>query len=165
MKRRVIAALDLGLRAGEMLKIQVKHVDYTNWVVNLPATMTKAGATTGKSQQVYAGTERVREVLEARRFLGPDAFVFGKENGAKVGDFGKSWNRLFKLSGLHAGRKTGYVWHDLRHEFCSNLIDQGANIHEARQMARHADIRTTGKYLHPRDERLRELAAKLHQRG
>jgi site-specific recombinase XerD len=165
MRRRVIAALDLGVRAGEMLRIQVKHVDYTDWVVTLPATITKAGATTGKSQQVYAGTARIREVLETRRFLGPDAFVFGREDGRFVGDFEKSWNRLFKLSGLHVGRKNGYVWHDLRHEFCSNLIEQGAKIHEARMMARHSDIRTTATYVHPMDERLRELAAKLDRRG
>jgi hypothetical protein len=28
MHRRLIAAIDLGLRDGEMLKVQVKHVDF-----------------------------------------------------------------------------------------------------------------------------------------
>lgn len=160
MKRRLIAALDLGLREGEMLLLQVKHVDFETWTVKLPAEITKAGT----NQQVFAGTERLRDVLEERKSLGPDAYVFGRESGHFVASFDKSWRKLFKLAGLPVGRKSGYVWHDLRHEYGSFLIEQGATIQEAKEMMRHADIRTTARYLKAKDERLRELAAKMGQR-
>jgi site-specific recombinase XerD len=153
MERRLIAALDLGLRAGEMLRLRVKHVDYEHWVVNLPADITKAG----RDQRVIVGTVRCKRVLEERRTLGPEAFVFGSEEGRYVASFDKTWKRLFKEAGLPVGRKDGYVWHDLRHEYCSYLADEGASIHEARELMRHADIRTTQRYLKAKDERLREL--------
>jgi hypothetical protein len=80
MKRRVIGAIDLGLREGEMLLLQVKHVDYATWTVNLPSDMTKAA----EDQVVFAGTERLQKMLEERRFLGPDSYIFGRESGLRL---------------------------------------------------------------------------------
>jgi integrase len=160
MKRRIIAAMDLGLRAGEMLQVQVKHVDYDNWRLNLPAAITKAK----KDQQLPVESERLKEVLNERRTVGSEGFVFGKEDGSYVGSFDKTWHRLFKLAGLPDGRKQGYTWHDFRHEYCSYLADEGAGIHELKELARHSDIRTTARYLKPRDERLRQLAGAFGKR-
>jgi len=157
MTRRLIGALDLGIRSGEMLKIQVKHVDADNQMIRLPATITKSGS----DQVVYAGTERVRAVLDERRKLGPDAFVFGRDDGGYVASFSKAWRKLFELAGLAVGRKDGYVWHDTRHEYGSSLIEQGATIQEAKELLRHADIRTTERYLPAHKTRLHELAGKL----
>jgi hypothetical protein len=66
MRRRLIAAIDLGLRQGEMLKVQVKHVDFTNWKITLPPENAKGGATTDRPEFVYAMTDREREVLNER---------------------------------------------------------------------------------------------------
>jgi site-specific recombinase XerD len=104
-------------------------------------------------------------VLEGRRNLKPDAFVFGREGVQFVGSFDKGWKKLFKLAGLPVGRKTGYVWHDLRHEYGSFLIEQGATIQEAKEMMRHSDIRTTARYLTANDERLKELASRMASRA
>jgi Phage integrase family len=160
MRRRVICAVDLGLRAGEMLLVQVKHVHYETWLIELPDYVTKAGI----DQIAFAGTSRLQQVLEERRVLGPDAYIFGKENGRRVASFDRSWKRLFRLAGLPTGRKNGLVWHDLRHEYGSYLADKGAEIHELRDLMRHADIRTTAGYLTPHYERLRELAAQFSHR-
>jgi integrase len=160
MRRRLIAAIDLGLRQGEMLLVQVKHIDFDTWTLHLPAAITKAAA----DQWVPVVTARVQEMLTERRALGADAFVFGREDGRFVGSFDKTWIRLFKLAGVPPGRKVGYVWHDLRHEYGSYLIEQGATIQEAKELLRHADIRTTARYLTADETRLRELAGKLAQR-
>lgn len=157
MRRRLIGALDLGLRAGEMLRVQVKHVDYETWKIHLPASVTKAG----RDQVVYAGSARLREVLDDRKKLGPEAYVFGRENGSFVGSFKKAWMKLFTLAGLKIGRKGGYVWHDLRHEFGSAVIEQGATIQEAKELMRHADIRTTERYLKAHERRLIEISERL----
>lgn len=157
MRRRVIGALDLGLRAGEMLRVQVKHVDYESWKIHLPASATKAGV----DQVVYAGSTRLRELLEARRSLGPDAYVFGREDGTFVAGFKKAWQKLFTLANLPVGRKAGYVWHDLRHEYGSSVIEQGATIQEAKELMRHADIRTTERYLKAHERRLIQIAERL----
>lgn len=161
MRRRLIAAMDLGVRAGEMLKIQVKHVDYDNWLVRLPAEITKAG----KDQIVFAMTPRIQDVLLERRALGPDAYVFGGADGKYTGSFAGTWRRLFHIAGLPTGRKQGYVWHDLRHEYGSWLVEQGGTIQEVKELMRHADISTTARYLTANRERLRELAQSLARRN
>lgn len=160
MTRRLIGALDLGIRSGEMLKIQVKHVDADNRMIRLPGAVTKSGV----DQVVYAGTERLHAVLVERRDLGADAFVFGREDGSYVASFAKAWKKLFKLAGLDVGRKSGYIWHDLRHEYGSALIEQGATIQEAKELMRHADIRTTERYLTAHKSRLHEIAERLGKR-
>jgi integrase len=160
MRRRLVGALDLGLRAGEMLRVQVKHVDYETWKIHLPAAVTKAGT----DQIVYAGSDRLRTILTERKHLGPDAYVFGREDGAFVGSFKKAWAKLFTLAGLAVGRKGGYVWHDLRHEYGSSVIEQGATIQEAKELMRHADIRTTERYLKAHERRLFEIAERLGQK-
>jgi integrase len=164
MRRRLIAAFDLGLRAGEMLKIQRQHVVYGGpdevWAIRLPADITKAG----KDQIVFVGSDRLKAELEKRRFLKADDYVFGDQAGRPVASFDKSWKRLFKLAGLPVGRKDGLVWHDLRHEYGSFLIEQGATIQEVKEMMRHADISTSATYLTAREERLKALAAKMGKR-
>ena len=59
------------------------------------------------------------------------------------------------------GHKGGLTWHDLRHEFVSFLVDQGGEIHEVREAARHKDIRTTERYMKAREVRLKALMSKL----
>src|SRR5436190_4572675 len=66
MRRRLYAAFDLGLRHGEIGKIQLKHVDFKPLRVDvdgevqellpiaLPAAVTKGGKTTGETEYVYA---------------------------------------------------------------------------------------------------------------
>jgi hypothetical protein len=84
MRRRLIAALDLGLRAGEMLKIQRKHIIYGRadevWAIQLSAETTKAG----KNQVVFVGSDRLKAELEKHRFLKPDDYVFGDEGGRRI---------------------------------------------------------------------------------
>lgn len=165
MRRRLIAAVDLGLREGEMLKVQVKHVDFATWTITLPAAVAKGGATTDRPEFVYAMTPRIREVLAARRDLGAEAYVFGAESGTFVASFDKSWRNLFSHAGLPVGRKDGLTWHDLRHEFVSFLVDSGGEIHEVKEAARHKDIRTTERYMKAREQRLRALMGKMSERG
>jgi hypothetical protein len=64
MYRRLVAAIDLGLREGEMLKVQMKHIDFASWAVTLPPENAKGGATTDHPETVYATTPRVRQMLE-----------------------------------------------------------------------------------------------------
>jgi integrase len=94
MRQWLIGALDLGLRRGELLRVQVKHVDFKTWTITLPETKAQ------KEQVVYAMTPRMQQVLEARRFQGPDAFVFGDENGGRVSEdrFQRRWKALRGLT-------------------------------------------------------------------
>jgi len=142
-----------------MLAVRVKHVDSTAGH-HLPAANTKAG----RDQRVFVETERCRNMLEARKNLGPDAYVFGTRRGLRR-VVRQAVEAAVQEAGLPVGRKGGYVWHEPAPRILLVRSDHGANIHELRELARHADIRTTQRYLKASDERLRNSRRPVRSAG
>lgn len=63
---------------------------------------------------------------------------------------------------LPEDRRTPHV---LRHTFCTQLADAGADVGTIRELAGHADIRTTTIYTAVNDARLeQDIAARSRQR-
>jgi integrase len=169
MRRRLMAGFDCGLRPGEMLKIQIKHIDwrrtqsltaadgtaFKGYRINLPADMTKGGKWTGEDEEVIVGTLRLSQEIEARRFQlrnDPDAFIFGTEAGRSQVGFNRMWRELFRLAGLEYGRDKGLVWYTTRHEFISRVAETAHPL-DAQKAARHGDLKTTQGYMHTRNGR------------
>jgi hypothetical protein len=136
--------------------VQVKHIDYVNWRITLPWTNAKGGKTTGRDEFVWVMSDRLRRVLEQRRFLGPDAYVFGTEDGRRIDKFHNAWRLLYRTAGL----PDNLTWHDARHEFVSSLIEEGGTVQEVKEAARHKSITTTAKYMKASEDRLRALLEK-----
>jgi integrase len=157
MYRRVICALDTGLRASEMLGVQLKEIDFKTWRVTIPWQKSKGGKTTGKDEFVWAMTPRLQTILEARKFIGPNGYVFGTDEGAKVKKFDNLWRKLFRAAEM----PPHLVWHDLRHEFVSSLIERGGSVQEVKEAARHKSITTTEKYMKADEQRVKALMARL----
>jgi integrase len=59
------------------------------------------------------------------------------------------WLPLFEAAGLE-----DFLWHDLRHTFCSRLAMRGAPMVDICALAGHRDLRTTMKYSHLSPEHL-----------
>ena len=108
-----------------------------------------------------------------RRFIGSEAYVFGDATGALVEDIKKPWNTVnliahgYKLEWTVGGnlsekcwedlRKINLHWHDLRHEALSRLGESGElSDHELMEIAGHANLTTTQRYLNTRIERLKQ---------
>ena len=171
MRLRLMMALDTGVRREEMMKIQVKHIDFNPVTVTIDGeprevlvieVQSKGEKFTGEKERVYAGTERLISALRARRDAlqnNPDAYVFGTPSGFRQDLF--EWHRLFKLAGLNLGRDKGVVWHSLRHEFCSRTAENTGDPVVAQELARHKDLRTTQGYLHARRARVLAGAVSL----
>ena len=65
---------------------------------------------------------------------------------------------LVSLSGRDACKDAGiknFRFHDLRHDFCSKLVQNGANLYSVAGLAGHKDIKTTQRYAHLSPEKLR----------
>lgn len=175
MKRRLIAAFDSGLRAGEMMRLQIKHVIWKlevitlndgtvlqGYIIRLPPRISKGGKTRGKMEYVYAMTERFRLMLDQRRLQlknDPEGFIFGTEQGHSQLGFRRMWNDLFERAGLHYGRDEGLTWHTIRHEYISRLVERcHGNLALVQQLARHRDLKTTMLYIESRRKELLAMA-------
>jgi integrase len=177
MKLRIIAALDTGMRKGEMLRVQLKRVDFEYGFIILPRRVLvkdvyRQNTKNDKMRRVPI-TPRLMELLEQRRFIGSEGYVFSDEKGDLVEDFKRAWWTVnlvahdcepkWTVSGdltrkcYQDLRKIGLHWHDLRHEALSRLGESGElTDHELMEIAGHANLTTTQRYLNTRIERLKQ---------
>jgi integrase len=173
MRLRLMAAFDAGVRREEMMRIQLKHINFTPIHVEVDGRLrellvvdvqSKGEKTTGEKEVVYIGTTRLIEALRRRREElndEPNAYVFGTVEGWRQQHFRQTWHRLFALAKLEFGRDKGLVWHTLRHEFCSRTAENTGDPVVAQELARHKDLRTTQGYLHARRSRVLAAAVAL----
>ncbi len=55
----------------------------------------------------------------------------------------KSWANL-----LQSAEIKNFRWHDMRHDFASNLIMKGIDLYTVSKLLGHASIKTTERYAH-----------------
>jgi integrase len=140
---RIIGALELCCRRGEMLMIQNKRVNWETCQIGIPGA-------TAKDKEIrrirFNPNGRVAAILERRAALGPDAFVFGSANGAHQPNIQTAWETLRLLAngiepkpgreGAQWNRaqleRIDLRWHDLRHEGACRLLADGVDIRSFR---------------------------------
>jgi len=74
----------------------------------------------------------------------PDSLVFPspKTNG-KLDNCGTAWDNLLKNADIK-----NFRWHDMRHDFASQLVMNGIDLNTVRELLGHADLKMTLRYAH-----------------
>lgn len=165
MRPRLIAALDLGLRRGEMLALRNRDVDWTKHRVLVRGETAKSA----RSRAVpFDPKGRLATILEARRFLKPDRYVFGTMIGEPVNTFRTAWETLLLLAHAQSATRDtrkGRVntaafksidlrWHDLRHEAACRWRERGLDLREIQLLLGHSSLLVTQRYLNVTDDEL-----------
>jgi integrase len=163
---RIIGALELCCRRGEMLLIQNKRVNWETYQIGIPG----ATAKDRENRRIpFNPKDRLAAILERRAALGPEAYVFGTENGAYQENIQTAWETLRLLAhGIEPKparegaawnreqlQRIDLRWHDLRHEGSCRLLADGVDIRIIQLMLGHASIQQTQRYLNVTDEELR----------
>lgn len=87
---RIIGALELCCRRGEMLLIQNKRVNWETCQIGIPG----ATAKDKENRRIPFNPDgRVAAILSRRRTLGPDAYVFGTATGEYQSELQTAWKR------------------------------------------------------------------------
>src|SRR5215471_8779290 len=163
---RMIGALELCCRRGEMLLIQNKRVNWDTGQIGIPG----ATAKDKENRRIpFNPNGRLAAILERRKDLGPDAYVFGTASGEYQPELQTAWETLRLLAyGVEPRptrrgaewnrdqlRRIDLRWHDLRHEGACRLLADGVDIRIIQLMLGHASIMQTQRYLNITDEELR----------
>jgi integrase len=163
---RIIGALELCCRRGEMLLIQNKRVNWETHQIGIPG----ATAKDKENRRIPFNPQgRLAAILERRAKLGPDAYVFGSAAGEYQPELQTGWETLRLMAhGIDPKptrtgaewnreqlRKIDLRWHDLRHEGACRLLADGVDIRIIQLMLGHASIQQTQRYLNVTDEELR----------
>ena len=116
----IVAALDSGMRRGELLNLQFGDIDWDRQLIHVRPEVAKSK----KGRVVPIGTTRLRTLLHWLR-MGPndrplddDRLVFLRESGETVKSFRTAWERARRRAGLATVR-----FHDLRSEYASRLVE------------------------------------------
>jgi integrase len=122
LKPLVIAAIDTGMRKGELLSLIWSDVDLPNLLINVRAITTK----TLENRQLPISSRLASELSLLPKDT-PTVFNLKKVQ--------RAWEGACKKAGLEDLRL-----HDLRHCFCSKLISSGLPLAEVAKLSGHADV-------------------------
>jgi integrase len=138
-----LIALLTGARAGEILSIQFKDIDYTHGFITLPETKN------GTSRKINM-VETIQKYLLAMPQGKPNDYIFQTEFKTKLLDvpdlFSRVANKLFNVGLDVADSKHRVVFHTLRHTFASWLAIDGVPIYTIKDLMGHKDITQTMRY-------------------
>lgn len=144
----VIARL-AGLRRGEILRLAWADVDLARAMMQVQNTK----ANRCERIPLHAA------VVELLWGLPRDgAAVFGDHLGTTAGErmFDRAWRAAAAAAGL-----ADLHFHDLRHDFASQIVMTGGGIETARVLLRHTDLRMTMRYAHLSPRHLRDAVDAL----
>jgi integrase len=145
-----IFALQTGARRGDILNL--------TWEAVRPESLEFCETKDGEKRSVELNSV-AKSILKALGPINkPKAFVFAPDVPRKtlISRVRREWKAALKKSGIPKLR-----FHDLRHTVFSRLIEKGEDIETVRDLAGHASIKTTQRYLHSNDRRKKKAIEKL----
>lgn len=150
-----------GMRLSEIINLQWADLNFetnTIFIKNKSTFETKT-----KKNREIAITNSIRDVLlesnfNVVSFRNPNHYIFGNKNGFR---FTPNYiSHKFKKYVRKAGLDPKICAHCLRHGALSNMAANGTPIHILQEIAGHADINTTEKYLHSSMDQVRKYMEK-----
>jgi len=143
----VLLAGEAGLRRGEIIALERSDVDFKRNLITVRQSDWKGQITapkSGKARRVPM-TSRLTAALNAIRHLRGPRVLYQREGGAVSANTLRSW---MQRAQVRAGLPVTSGVHILRHTFCSHLAMRGAPARAIQELAGHADLTTTMRYMH-----------------
>ena len=153
-----------GLRVSELVGLQVNQVNSRLGLVRLIGKGSKERVVPVGEEALHWLQRYLRQARPALQVPGAvnDAlFLSSRGSGITRQAF---WQNIKKHL-LHAGVKTAYSPHSLRHAFATHLLNHGADLRTVQMLLGHSSLSTTQIYTHIAQTRLQSIHAEHHPRG
>ena len=134
LKPIVTVALHTGMRKGELLGLQWPQIDFEQGIITLTDTK-------NNERRDIPMNETVKATLKGIERIGADVFCNGDAKTFKK--VGRAFDAAVRKSGIEDFR-----FHDLRHTFASNLVMEGAELNDVRELLGHKNMSMTLRYAH-----------------
>ena len=143
IKPMVLLSLNTGIRQRNTFKLKWGDIDFESRTLTLRAAVSKAG----KTHRIPLNRVSF-ELLASWREQSPkadaDSLVFpSPKTGGEINNVKKAWGAL-----LNAARIENFRWHDMRHDFASQLVMKGVDLNTVRELLCHATMEMTMRYAH-----------------
>jgi len=161
LRQIVILARHTGIRRGNILELTWGQVDLESRVINLEKTKNGQRLTVPLTRVAF---DVLSDIKKEKVVYMQCPYVFHR--GGKPyspWQVSMAFKRACKRAGI-----TNFRFHDLRHDFASNLVQRGNDVYVVQQLLGHKDGRMTQRYAHLRLENLRRAVETLergHKKG
>jgi integrase len=126
-----------------MLSLEWGDVNFADKTILVRADVVKT------DKQYYAplnklAFETISHWRDQSKRTSPDSLVFpSPKTGGKMDNCDNSWDGILKKAGIE-----NFRWHDMRHDFASQLVMRGVDLNTVRELMGHADLKMTLRYAH-----------------
>jgi len=147
--------LETGMRPGEVVRLRKEDVKLELGYLRIPTGKTPL------ARRTLPLTTRAKGVLAGRMQQAPSAWLFPSRRRAEqpVG-----WLRKAHVAAVaRAGVEPPFRLYDLRHTALTRMAMAGVDLPTLRELAGHASIQMTMRYVHPMPEHKMAAMRKLEQ--
>jgi integrase len=150
----VMAALNTGMRKGEILSLKWENVDMKHGFVLLDRTKN------GERREIPINEDFKAVLQSLTRQLDVPYVFFDTMTGKPYQDVKRSFSTACRQAGIH-----DFHFHDLRHTFASHLIMAGADITTVSKLLGHKSLTMTLRYSHLAPDHLQKAVNMLNFTG
>ena len=150
LKVRVLlsVAYGCGLRAGEVVRLKVKHIDRAQNIIRVEQSKGRKDRNVMLSPDTLDLLRQWWKVRPPRHDAGTpreERWLFpGTKRGKTMST--RQLSRLFHEAADAAGIKKAVTLHALRHSFATHLLDRGTDIRIIQALLGHDKLDTTARY-------------------
>jgi len=158
LKDMVIVGCSSGLRESRIVNLLVSQCDFHSDRINIPGDEMKNEEPF--SIRMTSDVKAIlQKVLEERKESSPYVFVDGGGRPFSREAVSTAFRRACKRAGVQDLR-----FHDLRHDFATVLINNGASLYQVQHALGHKDQRMSARYAHLLPEN-RDVAKFIEGKG
>ena len=130
----ILFAVHTGMREGEILRLETQDVNFAYNVIHVHSSKTDA------STRTVPINAQIKPMLERRVVDAVDDRVFYEFDNKDT------LLRQLKKVTAYIGLDENYLFHTLRHTFCTIMAQNGVPLHELAEVMGHNNIKTTLRY-------------------
>ncbi|MDR1907766.1 MAG: tyrosine-type recombinase/integrase [Holosporales bacterium] len=140
LKPMVIVALNSGIRRGSLFRLEWSDIDFQEGTLTVQPSSEK----NSKLIHIPMNQTLMTTLAAWKEQTGGERLVFpSPKTGEVMNNCKRAWAGVLKNAEIK-----NFRWHDMRHDFASQLVIKGVDLNTVRDLLGHADMTMTLRYAH-----------------
>jgi len=139
----VLLSLCTGIRRGAMLALKWEDIDFNTQTITLRPEDDK-NTNTNRLPLSDDAIDILSSWRKQSPSKAPESLIFpSPKTGGRIQEVKTAWKAI-----LQDARIENFRWHDMRHDFASQLVMKGTDLNTVRELLCHSDMKMTMRYAH-----------------